>query len=106
MTDIYKTQRLYQVESGPFSETFEIVGPVEPLGTFSGIFDLAHTESSMDNGHVSRKTVATHIMVATIPTELVGKERTATIRRVSTDTTYKYNKAGEDIEGVPLLWLV
>ena len=103
MLDAYYTQRLYQVENSPFSETFEIVGTDD---TFNGIFDRAHQEESRSGGGVSRKTVGTRIMVATIPDALDGLERAAEITRVSTGETYKYNKPGKDLEGVPILWLV
>jgi len=99
----YQTQRLYQIEEGPFSESFEIVGK---SGTFKGIFDRAHKEESTDGGNVSRKTVGTRIMVAGIPSALINLERKAKIKRVSTGVVYQYNKAGEDLEGVPILWLV
>ena len=103
MLEIYRTQRLYQIENGPFSESFEVV---ETGDTFKGIFDRSHREEGNDSGNVSRKTVATHIMVATIPEALEGQGRTVTIKRVDTGVVYKYNKSALDTEGIPILWLV
>lgn len=100
--EIKRAQRARQIEYGPDSEEFTVVGG----GTFRGIFDRSYIYDNKDSGNVQQKKNNPLIMVATIPEELI--ERTSKIRREEWqigDKEFTFNGYAIDDEGVPILWL-
>ncbi len=99
---ILNQQRADMIELDPSSETFNIVGG----GSFEGIFDLSHVENNKDNGNITQKKLNPTIMVPIIPSGLRPME--TQIKRVGWlpgDKVYTFQFAGNDSEGVPVLWL-
>ncbi len=100
--DIMRQHRADQIETGSFSEEFLIVGG----GSFFGIFDKSHVENNKDNGNITQKKLNPMIMVPIIPSGLRPME--TQIKRVGWlpgDKIYTFQFAGNDSEGVPVLWL-
>jgi len=100
--NIMRDHRKNQIETSPFSETFQIVGG----STFKGIFDKAHFQDNKDSGNVTQKKLNPLIMVSEKPVGLT--ERSTKIRREGWtigDYEYTFFKIGTDEEGIPILWL-
>lgn len=96
--DLYREQRKKQVEDGPFSETFQIVGG----DTFKGVFDKSHIEENKDAGNVLQKKLYPRILCNIEPSGL--DPRVTKIQREDS-TEFTYNFTGLDKEGIVLLWL-
>lgn len=100
--EIKRAHRLRQIEEGPDSEEFSIVGG----GTFRGIFDRSYIYDNKDSGNVKQKTNNPLIMVSGRPDGLT--EQVSVIRREEWATggkEYRFLSYAIDDEGVPVLWL-
>ena len=96
--DIYRDHREEQLENGPFSETFQIVGG----STFKGVFDRSHMEENKDSGNVRQKKLYPRILVSEVPSGLTPNV-TKIQREEGTEFTFKFSAI--DDEGIEYLWL-
>lgn len=99
--DVYDTQRLFQVEDGPFSEPFYL-DPTGARTEIKGIYDEPYLAGEKDTGNVRQQLRKPRILVNSIPSGVVAKSTMIEVR----GDDYKINKLDRDPNGIPRMWLL
>lgn len=99
--DIYSAHRNYQVEDGPFSETFYL-DPEGARTEVKGIYDEPYFAADKDIGNVRQKTRKPRVLVSSPPSGVVPTVTKIEVR----SGVYTIQTIDRDPDGVPRMWLL